>query len=136
MTAPLAPEAVVDQYTHRSLDELVSMCEARGIDLARFELDDPEAIRQRLRNGVTEIVREKSRRKHRKVKLTDEERRRQGIEQQILEACEGGAAMRPAMVARSIYRNAAEVRGIMMDLLRRGRLASEDGYKTFRTVRP
>jgi hypothetical protein len=96
---------------------------------------DQYAHRGRLRDGVTEIVKEKARRKHKRVKLTDEERRRQGIERQILEACEGGAAMRPAMVARSIYRNAAEVRGIMMDLTHRGRLESEDGYATFRTVR-
>jgi hypothetical protein len=136
LSSASAPVAVtVDQYEHRGLDELVAMCADRGILLAPFERDDPEAVRDRLRDGVTEIVKEKSRRKHKRVKLTDEERRRQRIEQQILAAC-AAYPMRPRGVALSIYRNVHEVRGMMMDLTRRGRLESRDGYATFRTVRP
>lgn len=55
------------------------------------------------------------------------------IEQQILAACSGGP-VRPSDVAKSIIRNGAEVRGLMMDLTHRGRLESEDGYATFGTV--
>lgn len=111
MTAPLTPEVVtVDQYEHRGLTELVAMCDARGIDLGLAERTDAEAVRDRLRAGVTEIVKEKARRKHKKVKLTDEERRRQLIEQQILEACADGP-VGPREVARSILRNATEGAG-------------------------
>jgi hypothetical protein len=124
-----------DQYAHRGLDELVAMCDARGIELSLAERDDPDAVRDALRQGVTEIVKEKARRKHKKVKLTDQERRRQLIEQQILKACEEGP-MRPDEVAKSIYRNRVDVRALMMDLTHRGRLESRDGYATFRTVRP
>jgi hypothetical protein len=129
----LAPEAVVDQYEHRGLDELVSMCDARGIELSLAEREDPDAVRDALRQGVSEIVKAKARRKHKRVKLTDEERRREGIERQVLEEC-ARRRVRPSEVAEVIMRNAAEVRGIMMDLTHRGRLESRDGYKTFRTV--
>jgi hypothetical protein len=130
----IAPVAVtVDQYEHRDLDELVAMCDDRGIILTPAEELDPEAVRDALRQGVSEIVKAKARRKHKKVKLTDEERRRQGIEQHVLALCAEGPR-NPRGVALSIYRNHAEVRGLMMDLTRRGRLESRDGYKTFRTV--
>jgi hypothetical protein len=135
MTPSTAPEAVADQYTHRSLDELHDMCEARGIELSVAEWRDPEAVRDRLRTGVTEIAKAKTRRKHKKVKLTDQERRRQLIEQQILKTCEEGP-VRPDVVAKSIMRNRVDVRALMMDLTHRGRLESEDGYATFRTVGP
>jgi hypothetical protein len=135
MTAATTPVAVtVDQYAHRPLDELVSMCDARGIELSLAERDDPDVVRDALRQGVSEIVKAKARRKHKKVKLTDEERRREGIEQHILAQC-AERPMRPRGVALSIYRNVNEVRGIMMDLTHRGRLESRDGYATFSTVR-
>lgn len=134
MTAPLAPEAVVDQYAHRSRDELVSMCDARGIELSLAERDDPDAVRDALRQGVSEIVKAKARRKHKKVKLTDQERLRQRMQEQILKACAEGP-MRPDDVAKSIMRNRVDVRALMMELTHRGRLESEDGYATFETVR-
>jgi len=136
MTAATHPVAVtVDQYTHRDRDELVAMCDARGIELSLAERDDVDAVRDALRQGVPEIVKAKARRKHKKVKLTDQERRRQLIEQQILKACAEGQ-VRPDDVAKSIMRNRVDVRALMMDLTRCGRLESRDGYKTFRTVQP
>lgn len=132
VTAPVV--VIDDQYTHRNLEELVGMCAARGIELSRAEWTDPDAVRDALRRGVSEVVKRKSKRKHKAVKLTDQERRRQLIERQILEACAEGP-VRPDDVAKAIIRNRVDVRALMMELTRRGRLESRDGYGTFGAVR-
>jgi hypothetical protein len=133
MTAPLAPEAVVDQYEGRRLGELVAMCDVRGIELTPEESRDAVAVRERLRGGVTELVERKQARKRKRLKLTDEERRRQDLERQILAACAEGP-VRPDDVAKSIIRNRVDVRALMMELTRRGLLVSGDGYATFEAV--
>lgn len=125
-----------DQYDGRSAEDLLLMCQERGLDVdddtAASELK--RALREHTASVDTPGPYDGSGRTRatpgKRAKLTDEERRRQLLERQILEAC-ADAPMRPRGVALGLLRNAAEVRAIMLDLAHRGLLVSRDGYSTF-----